>query len=745
LESGGRNIPNTTQGTSSGQAQGYDQITTGTWREFAPAAGIDLNKYPTALSAPKQLQRQVASNIPLERWDPKTLNGLKAAGFSVQPNLTLGQNIAQNGGAPAPAGGIDILSGSPTDYSAPVADAARNAAIGAAAAAIAPKRDILAAPPTDYSATAAAPAAPTTQGITVETPVGSASGQANFTVSPSGPAPTSTSINPPGKSAPQSIMSAPGGGLEVMNSLPVVGPGILKAGAAANALVSPYIGSGQPRTLSDLITGNNPGTSGDTFSQRYAGERALQEQQMKTFETQHPIASTAANVAGGVLGTAPLIAAAPAAFGMGTGLGAIPNALIAGTTNAGLGALDTGVRGGSASDVERSAAIGAAGGAGGALLGSGLNAVGRTIGGGVLPDDIANLAAVARDKYGINLTADQLGTDTGSKFVRSASDSLPFSGAGSDIANTQAQFNAAVSRTMGENATKLTPDVMNAAKARIGSYYDQVAASTNLNVDSQFMQDLHDTLNNASQVLPKSEAEPLVKQAQSILEKIDPTTKTISGATYQALTNTGAPLDRLIESENPNISFFANGLKKTLDGALARSASPADQAMLQTADKQWASMRTVQQVVTKSPTGDVSPALLAGRVNAATGNGMAFGYGGDLGELARIGQTFMKPPQSSGTAERLASLGGLGAVASGGNALLTGGSLMGAAHGLLAVPAVLAANRYAINPLLRSRGMANALINRSLPSGVSSGPATMPAIGALTAGAGNALLQPAGQ
>ena len=71
----------------------------------------------------------------------------------------------------------------------------------------------------------------------------------------------------------------------------------------------------------------------------------------------------------------------------------------------------------------------------------------------------------------------------------------------------------------------------------------------------------------------------------------------------------------------------------------------------------------------------------------------------------------MKQPPSSGTAERLAALGALGTVASGGNALLQG-SLAGAAPGLGFVPAALAANRFAVNPLLRSQWLANALINR---------------------------------
>lgn len=99
FESGNRNIPNTTQGTTSGQAQGFNQITTGTWNEFAPKAGIDLDKYPTPISAPLDVQNQVAATIPMGRWAPETLNYLKAQGYSVNPSTTLGQNIADNGGS----------------------------------------------------------------------------------------------------------------------------------------------------------------------------------------------------------------------------------------------------------------------------------------------------------------------------------------------------------------------------------------------------------------------------------------------------------------------------------------------------------------------------------------------------------------------------------------------------------------------------------------------------------------------
>lgn len=580
-ESGGRNVQNNNQTTSSGRAQGYDQITTGTWNEFAPSAGIDLSQYPSAISAPPNVQRQVAATIPLERWDPKTLNYLRSNGYSVQPNLTLGANIAANNGSVPGRANLDYNPvGQKDDPFAGLTGAvATSAAAGMAPRPAAqPQSSIdLNYDPTGKADDPFAQPAPAMQGITVDTPVGSASGSANFTARPAGVAPQPSlatgSINPFGSAlaasaaqgasatspatseAQPSALMASGGGLEFMNSIPIVGPGILAAGAGVNSLVN----------------GNS-----------YANERALQQQQMAQFQSQNPGTALGARIAGGIVGSAPLMAVAPA-------LGIGGNALL----GAGVSGADTAARGGSVPAIGANAAFGGAVGGLGAAIGSGVGAIGRGLSGGLAPTDDAALAATAVGKYNIPLTADQIGTGAGAKFVRSTSDRLPFSGAGSDIASTQAAFNRAAINEMGESADRATPDVMNAAKARIGGYYNSVAANTNINVDPQFLQGLHDTLNNASQVLPKSEVEPLIKQAQNILSTIDPQSKTISGATYQALTNTGAPLDRLASSPNPNLGYYANQLKTTLDSALERSAPPDQQALLQTADKQWAAMRTI--------------------------------------------------------------------------------------------------------------------------------------------------------
>jgi len=91
-ESGGRNVPNVHEGTSSGQAQGYFQITTGTWNDFGG------QKYaPTPLQASYAQQAEIASRIPLKRWDESTVAKMRATGRAIDPNKTLGENLALNG------------------------------------------------------------------------------------------------------------------------------------------------------------------------------------------------------------------------------------------------------------------------------------------------------------------------------------------------------------------------------------------------------------------------------------------------------------------------------------------------------------------------------------------------------------------------------------------------------------------------------------------------------------------------
>jgi len=117
LESGNRNIPqgivdrNTAQGTPAG---GYFQIIDPTWQRYAATAGVDLKQYPTAMSAPRDVQVKVASAIPVDQWGANTVNALTAKypGIDIHQPLGAFQSAAM-GGTPPP-GATTVAAGGPS-------------------------------------------------------------------------------------------------------------------------------------------------------------------------------------------------------------------------------------------------------------------------------------------------------------------------------------------------------------------------------------------------------------------------------------------------------------------------------------------------------------------------------------------------------------------------------------------------------------------------------------------------------
>lgn len=376
---------------------------------------------------------------------------------------------------------------------------------------------------------------------------------------------------------------------------------------------------------------------------------------------------------------------------------------------------------------------------------------------GTLSPEDAALADLARNKFGIPVNAGQMSGSTATKFLSSTLNRLPLSGAGKDAANIQNAFNRAVSHTFGEDADKVTPTVMEAAKTRIGNELNNIADSTNTRVDGQFVQDIHSTLNDAASVLGKENVRPLISQVGRIYDVINPETGTITGDSYQALTRKGTPLDNLMSSADPNMRFYAGQLRDALDSAMQRSAPPELVNRLSTARSQYKAMKTVEDLVEKSPTGDISPPALMTPVRQSYTN-MAYNGGGDLGDLARVGQRFLKEPPSSGTFERTnnwnmfqraggAGLGliGLHDVAPG----LMETAVNNPIATLSSIPASLVAGRV-VGSTLRSNWLANNMLNRSLGRVAPAAPIgsrdLVPAFASGTSGVGfsNKLVNPSG-
>lgn len=150
--------------------------------------------------------------------------------------------------------------------------------------------------------------------------------------------------------------------------VPVVGGLLNKLDAATNATLAPVV---EP-----FLTPSDQDISrkGETWSQRYAKSKAMQDAADAKMAAEHPIVDTAAKIAGGVVGTIPAMTAAPAAFGLS---GTLPQMVARGAaSNAALGGVDAAIRG---EDPTTAAAIGGAVGAAAPLVARGVGALARGI------------------------------------------------------------------------------------------------------------------------------------------------------------------------------------------------------------------------------------------------------------------------------------------------------------------------------------------------------------------------------
>lgn len=282
----------------------------------------------------------------------------------------------------------------------------------------------------------------------------------------------------------------------------------------------------------------------------------------------------------------------------------------------------------------------------------------------------AELAQKAQ-QYDIPLRPDMLSKNKVLRMMGEASEKVPLSGSMAEP--RQQAFNKAIIGTIGgdETATRLTPDVFDKAIRQSGQKIGDIAAKTPLPVDADLSAALKSHIENAA----KFETSDVAKVITSYVDEL--TSKAsdgfVSGEAFRKL-NTKIN-NQMRSTSNGDLKNALGGLQDDLQDALQRNLTGEDLAALQAARRQYAIAKTIEPLVAKSASGDISPAGLMGRVtsNNAGKSRMARGNGGDIGDLARIGQAFLKEPPSSGTAERGLAYGVLG-----GGAALHPGAAAGA-------------------------------------------------------------------
>lgn len=279
--------------------------------------------------------------------------------------------------------------------------------------------------------------------------------------------------------------------------------------------------------------------------------------------------------------------------------------------------------------------------------------------------EIEALAAKA-EGMGIELRPDMLSNNRIAKMIGEALEQVPMSG--SKAEQRQVAFNKALVKIIGgdERAERLTPDVFDAAMTKAGEAIGKISKETPITVDS----DIRSALNQRVLDAAKFQTQDVAKVVSNYVQELDAAAGpggVIPGETFRRLNSKiGA---QIRATNNGDLKHALGELQEVMHDALEKNIkSPERLAELQDARYRYAMSKMIEPLVAKAKGGDISPAGLMGAVTSDSSKKtkMARGKGGDIGELARIGQAFLKEPPSSGTGERLGAYAILRGILGGG-------------------------------------------------------------------------------
>lgn len=455
-------------------------------------------------------------------------------------------------------------------------------------------------------------------------------------------------------SPPQGV--APGSTLsdEQRNPLPLVKSriemgarqGENTAGMAQGALDVYRSVVDQPAAWLEKHIGQLPGPSAQATNAQDAGVAANLDKQMG-----NGMMPAAMRLTGNAAFSAPLMLAPN------LGPGAL-NRMLTGALQGGQAAAMTNA--GSDRPLGEQMATGAALGGAIPLAGDAMRGVGRSVARRLLPvgdvnPEVANLAARS-EELGVPIRPGQM---SGSPTVKVFDDQLsrmPGTGYTPDnpmriSPNAQHEaFSRAVARTFGEDAPALTQDVMADAHNRITGVMNEVIERNSVAADHPLAGGLIEIRNQAEEAMGP-DAAPVMRAVDQIAQRMANGEGQLTGRQYQNWRQRGGLLSNLTENQNPTIAHYGQRIRNTLDDAFQRQAQGQDGQLLAHARAQYRNLKTVEPLAAKAPTGRISPALLLGAVRSEFPN-MARAGAGDLGDLGRIGQAFLKDPPNSTTAER---------------------------------------------------------------------------------------------
>lgn len=316
--------------------------------------------------------------------------------------------------------------------------------------------------------------------------------------------------------------------------------------------------------------------------------------------------------------------------------------------------------------------------------------------------------------------------DAGLRRLRNMVSDNPLTAAGQQEMREQqnAGLNRVMTRTMGENDTAATANVMNSAADRIGDGMDAIAARTRVPYDTTLERQLSQIENDVLSNVPTTHQNMIRSKLYGVLNDAANnavhtpagSVSYLSGPIFQRTTSELRQLSR-----DPQVGTVASDMNDALMDALRRGAQPEDVAALGEFRRQWRNMSQIEPAISKEGLGNISPAAVASAQRQKRNiNQSIYGQGDQSLVRAREAGVMMNADTpNSGTPSRMAALlhpltvlgGGAGEIAGHFAGLHPGeGGLMGAG---VATALPLLAQRY-LNSQGLGRYMANGITSPAL-------------------------------
>lgn len=351
----------------------------------------------------------------------------------------------------------------------------------------------------------------------------------------------------------------------------------------------------------------------------------------------------------------------------------------------------------------------------GAVLPGALQVAGKAGGaiGGALRPKINNapLAQKALTQYGIPLGPADVSGSGMTKALRSVLNDAPLTGGIGQRQGEAVQqgFNKAVGETFGAGQPSMTPQVLDAAKKRMGAEFDRIWNGNVLAVDGQMVQKLSD-LQNLAAKLPRNEGDSLAREIDDLLGKVGQDAAGNPIIPGDVANKFQSYLRRRAEG-SAGLKNELSDLRMAIIGAFNRGVSPADAAALTMNRAQYKAFKTVEPLLNSAEAGvagraagDVPAGLLPQAVNKSYGSNIA---GSPFEDLSQIGSQFV--------ADRVARTGGS-------NRALIQNSAIGSALGLGAFANPLAAAAVIPVALVAQKAMGSPQLAKAMMNASASGP-----------------------